>query len=486
MPNVAFVRNEVKEKRKLYELIADCLAGEQAVKNKKTKYLPMPNADDTSTENLARYDAYRTRAQFYNVTARTRDGMSGYVFLREPVINVPALLQSLVDDATGTNVSLVQSAKGAVNEVLGYGRAGLWVDYPHTGEGATQEQVANGEAKPILKVYEAGKIINWRHVRKGAKLILSLVVIEETYDEPSITDKFELKTYCQWRVLELNASGQYEVSVWRKTKATYTTAEGPFVVKDHTGKPFEEILFTFIGVVDNDSPPDYPPLYDLASLNIGHYRNSADYEESCFLVGQPTPWFSGLTTDWVKDVLKGKVQLGSRAAIPLPINAAAGLLQAAENSMPKEAMEHKEAQMKALGAKLVEEKTVQRTATEADIDNTSETSTLATVANNVTKAFQKGLEWAAQLAGATGEIEFKIHSNLGLSKMTPDERRELIAEWQAGAITFTEMRDGLHQAGIATEDDAIAQETIVNDQAKALELMTAASTPPEPATTTGA
>ena len=59
-------------------------------------------------------------------------------------------------------------------------------------------------------------------------------------------------------------------------------------------------------------------MYDLAVLNIAHYRNSADYEESCFVTGQPTVWASGLTEAWVEDVLKGELRLGSFGGIPLP------------------------------------------------------------------------------------------------------------------------------------------------------------------------
>jgi hypothetical protein len=56
------------------------------------------------------------------------------------------------------------------------------------------------------------------------------------------------------------------------------------------GEAWNYIPFTFVGSVNNDETPDLPPLYDLAVLNVAHYRNSADYEESCYMVGQPTPY----------------------------------------------------------------------------------------------------------------------------------------------------------------------------------------------------
>src|SRR3546814_14860468 len=89
------------------------------------------------------------------------------------------------------------------------------------------------------------------------------------------------------------------------------------------------------------------------------------------MVGQPTAWFSGLTKDWVEDVFRGRVFLGSRAAIPLPTGGQAGLLQVNPNSMPKEAMDQKERQMVALGAKLITQASVSRTLGEAQIEESS-------------------------------------------------------------------------------------------------------------------
>lgn len=500
MPNVAFKRKELENLLPLYQLVSDCCEGERAVKNKAQLYLPMPNASDKSPENVARYNAYKTRAVFYNVTKRTLAGLAGFVFLRDPAVTIPAALQPVIDDGTGGGMPLNQLAKATVQYVLSLGRAGVWVDYPTrtpvgdlpVSEGTagavatTIAELESGEVRPVIAVYDPRKIINWRTRKKGSKTVLSLVVLEEEYDVES--DGFELKKLTQHRVLRLNGAGQYQVEIWRQSVVSAagqqipggvsTMVGEPIVVSGANGQPLDFIPFTFVGVDNNEEQPDYPPLYDLASLNIAHYRNSADYEESCFLVGQPTLIVAGLTKDWVDDVLKGKVALGSRGGIPLPVGGAAELIQAAPNAQPFEAMEHKEKQMVALGAKLVEDREVQRTATEADQQNASETSILASAARNVSTAFQVALGWAGEtFMGISGEIKYQLHSDLGLSKMTPEQRTALVSEWQAGAITFEEMREALRQAGIATEDDAQAKEKIATDQAESMQMMTDAGVP---------
>lgn len=483
MPNVAFIREELKRLLPSYNLIRDCIEGETKIKAAGDKYLPRPNAADTSPENVARYKAYKERAVFYNVTQRTLYGLVGQVFTREPVVEVPTLLDPVTTDANGGGVSLVQLSKRATLQVLAYGRSGLLVDYPATEAPASLAELEAGDIRPTINVYSPTEIINWRTIRRGARELLSLVVLQETYVYSD--DGFEMKKANQWRVLQLTNAG-YAVTVWRKGSGDYQIYEGPYFPKDASGNVLTEIPFTFIGSENNDYCPDLPPLYDLASLNIAHYRNSADYEESCFIVGQPTPVLSGLTEEWVTNVLKGTVALGSRGAIPLPEGGAATLLQASPNTLPFEAMQHKERQMVSLGAKLVEQSKVQRTATEADIENTSETSTLASSAKNVSTVFQWALEWCAVFVGVPlNRIKFELHTDFDLSRMTPQERAQLVAEWQAGAIAFEEMRENLRRGGIAKLDDAAAKTKIAEELANALNLDQGNGNPNDPANAGG-
>ncbi len=477
MPNVAFIRKDLKALMPLYQLIRDCIDGEVKVKAAKQKYLPQPNAEDESEANIARFKAYIERAVFYNVTARTLKGFVGQVFLRDPVIDVPTLLKIVQEDANGGGVSLVQSSKKAVAYVLAHGRAGLFADYPATEGVASRAQLEAGDIRPTLNLYAPWRILNWRTTKRGAREILSLVVLSETYIQTD--DGFEMKEAEQFRVLRLGKSidntqdgideseDVYTVEIWRKEGGHFGITES-YQPKDSTGAFLKEIPFTFIGSENNDTEIDNPPLYDLASLNIAHYRNSADYEESCFIVGQPTPYFAGLTEEWVENVMKGTVTLGSRGAVPLPEGGTAGLLQATSNTMPKEAMEHKERQMVALGAKLVEQTTVQRTATEANIESTSENSTLTSSAKNVSAAYQWGLEWCAIFVGVPeAGIKFELNTEFDIANMTPQERQQVISEWQSGEISFSEMRENLRKAGVAKLDDAKAKTEIEAELADA-------------------
>jgi len=368
-------------------------------------------------------------------------------------------MQPIVDDTTGEGVELTQLAKKCAGWVLPLGRAGLFIDYPTTSGVVTKAALEEQGIRPTITGHAPWNIINWRTRKRGAKSVLSLVVLEEEYTVSD--DGFEIKLDKQWRVLR-NDGDIYTAEIWRKTAGlNFQRVLGPLTPLNAAGVPFPDIPFCFIGSENNDSEVDAPPLFDLADINVAHYRNSADYEEACFLVGQPTPVLIGLTEVWADKYFKEGVGIGSRAAIPLPVGADAKLLQATENTMPKEGMDHKERQMVALGAKLVEQKEVQRTATEATQEEAAESSVLATVANNISMAFVWALGWTAEFLGVPeAGIKFELNTDFDTTGMNSADRAELIKEWQAEAITWEEMRAGLRRSGIATEDDKAAADAI--------------------------
>jgi hypothetical protein len=488
MPNVAYVRKEVADLKPLYQKIIDALAGEEAIKKAGVKYLPMPNPDDASKENVARYKAYRERAVFYGATQQTHAGFVGQIFARDPVVEVPAALQIIVNDADGSGMTMTQSQKESCGQVLAFNRSGLLVDYPAAPHGGiSRKDKDSGKYRATLKTYGPLDIINWDIISVGAKIIASLVVLREKHKY--YDDGFEKRFEDQYRELRI-VDGVYTVQIWRKDGgATYTVKEA-YTPTDASGNTFGEIPFRFIDAGKNDFDPQTPVMGALASVNVAHFRNSADYEELCFIVGQPTVWAAGLTQEWVKDVLKGKLAMGSRGGIPLPVNASAGLLQVQPNTTAFEAMQHKEKLMVALGAKVVEEQSVQRTATEASQDNMAQTSILSSVAKNVAAAYKWALEWCALFEGIspTG-IKCELNTDFDIARMKPDERSQLIKEWQGGAITFEEMRSQLRKAGVATLDDNVAKAAIEEEQQAAINLEAdriAATSAADPASNAGA
>jgi hypothetical protein len=461
-PNVAFVRSEVIDLKVKYDVISDCVEGSFAVKRKTDKYLPMPNAADKSDENKARYDAYLARAVFYNVTRRTLSGLLGQIFLRKPVVELPPIMEVLKNDLSGSGITLEQTCAMCCGEDIAYGRLGLLTDYPDRTAPATAADLQSGKVRPSVLVYSSEHVINWRRYVKDGRELFSLVVIYENVIQED--DGFEQLMVDQWRVLRI-INGIYQVDLFQKRDGGFTSI-ATFYPKDHKGVNLDEIPFTFVGVNNNDATPDDPPMYDIADLNIAHYRNSADYEESCFMVGQPTIALTGLTEAWVKETMKGRVELGSRAAILLPVGGDAKLVQADPNTMPKEGMDHKERQMVALGAKLVQDNAVSRTLGEAELENTAEISVLAGIAKNVEIGMIFALTWCARFMGADEkQIKLTLNTEFDLTQLSSQDQTQITSDWKDGAITFSEMRNAKRRSGVASLNDDEAKKQLKQDEA---------------------
>lgn len=78
----------------------DCVAGQKAIHAAGERYLPKLT-DQTDSD----YQAYKTRAQFFNATWRTISALSGMIFRRPPVIDVAPSVEPYLDDVSMSGIS---------------------------------------------------------------------------------------------------------------------------------------------------------------------------------------------------------------------------------------------------------------------------------------------------------------------------------------------------------------------------------------------
>ncbi|MBU4749389.1 DUF4055 domain-containing protein, partial [Salmonella enterica subsp. enterica serovar Typhimurium] len=187
-----------------------------------------------------------------------------------------------------------------------------------------------------------------------------------------------------------------------------------------------KIPFTFIGASNNDATVDDAPLLPLAELNIGHFRNSADNEESSFVVGQPTLFIAtgaNFSLQQFQEANPKGIKFGSRCGHNLGEGGSAQLIQAEANNLAKQNMLDKETQAIQIGAQLISP-TRQITAESARIQRGADTSVMATIARNVSMAYTDALKWVAAMMGLREgiEIEFKLNMDFFLQPMTAQDR----------------------------------------------------------------
>lgn len=316
--------------------------------------------------------------------------------------------------------------------------------------------MTSGGAQATISHYAPEAIINWRTERVGSKHRLSLVVLAETHEEP---DGYGLTREPQYRELAL-VDGVYTVRIWREVQAGWAVAE-EYTPRNSSGRAWTEIPFTFVGAVNNDPAIGSIPMYDLAVLNLAHWRNSADYEESAYMIGQPQPWMSGLDEVWRDHMESAGIYLGSRAPWLLPTNGQAGLLQASPNNLARQAMLDKQDQMAALGARLVSAGGGIKTAYETKSEDATAHSVLSIICDNVSAAYTKALQWAGEMMGATGETSLSIPTDFVVDTLDANELTALLAAVQAGKLPESDFWAKLREVGYIDPektDDEIREE----------------------------
>ncbi|EKY3200679.1 DUF4055 domain-containing protein [Cronobacter turicensis] len=424
--DITFERPEHRAACELWTMVRDVCRGSDAIKRKGSVYLPMLDPTDKSARNRKRNEDYRARAVFYTITGNTKIGLLGMAFRKDPTFSAPEKLGYLVDNADGAGTSIYQQSQSVLENVLEAGRHGLYVDYAEDGERA------------IILSYQAENIINWRTERINGRNHLVLVVLRECVEIP---DGYGYKDLIQYRELALER-GRFVCRVWRRSGETRS---GPYEISsEYYPRPkgeqyWDEIPFTFVGAQNNDETIDESPLAALAEINLGHYRNSADYEDSVFFCGQIQPWISGLDTLWRDNLEKQKVKVGSRSPLLLPKEGSFGYAQAQPNMLAKEAMDSKRDYMIALGARLIEQNGSTKTATQASGEQSASTSVLGICVSNVSEAYSRVANWCSRYMGQKQNAKYAVNQEFIARVADSGMISAIVSAWQTGALRDTDM-----------------------------------------------
>ncbi len=395
--------------------------------------------------DLPRSEQYRDDAILTNFTSRTKHALVGAVFKRNPTCEIPEGIEYVKGDATGDNFTLDQLAQQSLGEVLEVGRYGLLVDFPVTvetkDEDKTKAKVEEDDLKARIYTYTAESIINWKTELVKGKTILTMVVLEEVTDDLDV-DGFTWIEKTQFRVLRL-VDGIYTQLIFNIEGMLLEVRE----VKKFDGTLWTEIPFIFIGSEDNNATVDSSPLYDLSTINIGHYKNSADMEEYVHIAGQPTLFMSSnMSTEEFKDANPNGIQIGTRKGHNLGAGGNAIMLQINATQAIDEAMKRKEQQAVMLGARLITPNSGTETAEAARLRHGSETSVLSTIVTNVENGIMQALTFLAEFQGVEeDDIDYQLNDKFFDDKIDPQAIMAQIQLFDRGIIAIEDLRGQLRK-----------------------------------------
>lgn len=432
--------------------------GQDAVKRGGERYLPRPSGME-GAEGDREYFAYRERAEFFNATGRTLEGLHGMMFRKEPLIEVPDGMEVYLDNVDGKGSSIRQFINDVTWDCAKVGFGGVLIDAP-SGNGESKRDAEMSGLYPYLVFYRAEQIINRHYRTVNRHRVLDLLVLEE-FEEVRTTDRFTYDTEKRYRVLELNEDNVYQVTVYDEYQAPLEQ-----YIPIQFGEPMRHIPFVFMP----SNMPVMPMMKNIADVNIAWYRKSADLENGGHWTGVPTPYCIGYEPETRYDSNGNEVpvkpfRLGGASIVYFP----AGVTQVAYLeftgsglSQLREMMSDDEERMAILGARIIsaERKGVESAET-ARIHRAGENSVLATFANEMSDSWEavllEYLSWTADVRLDDSAVRLRINTDYDVSDMSAQELTALVSLWQSGGLSkrqlFRNLKEGeLVDSGLSFDD----------------------------------
>lgn len=406
---------------------------------------------------------YENGGVFYNFTKRTLSGMVGAVMRKPAEVLLPAEVEYLLTNCDGAGLGLEAQSQDTLREVDSVGRAGLLVDAPETAAATMAEQNA-GQLNPRIQLYTAENILDWHKERRGSTSVLSMVKLREFYEYQDPSNRFQWMQGEAIRVLSvIDGVYQQEVFLFDATGADVTESLEPIIPKVK-GKPLDYIPFQFIGADNNDESVDPAPLETMADINIGHFRNSADVEDSAFyqqgtLILAPG---ENMNASTFKELYPKGLRMGARIGYNLGAGGSAQIVQPDPNNLSFELMKSKEDQAVKAGAQLITP-TVQITAEASRLQRGADTSIMATIAINVSKAYEQAIKWCGAFLGqqyTDDDVTFELNMEFFLAQMTAQDRAAWVADINAGYLPATAYYAALRAAGVTNWTDEEIEDAI--------------------------
>lgn len=427
-----------------WPIAAALLGGTQAMRDAGETYLPKwPNEEA---------DSYKTRketATLFPAFGRTLGVMAGKPFAKALTLgdDVPVQIVEWMQDCDLEGRNLHTFASEMMEEVLGYGLAGVLVDYPRVGPIRTVAEERKIGARPYLVKIEHNQIIGWKAKSVNGVMKLTQLRLAETVEEDDgeygvkAVERVRVLTPGAWELWQKGEKGEYVMV----ESGTTSLAEIPFV-------PFYGRRMGFMMGVS--------PLMDLAYLNVKHWQSQSDQDTILHIARVPILAMIGAEPET-------SMTVGASSAVRLPQDAdlkfvehSGAAIAAGEASLDK-----LQEQMIQTGAELLIAQPGNRTATEANNDAEANKSELQRIVEAFEDSLDQCLQFVADWAklGEGGRVS--VFKDFAAGSLSEAAGQLILAFQQSGLITkktaiLQAQRIGILSPDIEpeTELEAVAEE----------------------------
>jgi hypothetical protein len=433
-------------------LASALLGGTRTMRAAGQTYLPKWPKEDA--------EAYGTRlavSVLFPAYQRTIQTLSGKPFSKPITLgeDVPARFAPWLSDIDLQGRNLDAFAASVLNTAVGYGLAGILVDFPPAEGVHTQAQEQAAGLRPYWVEIRPQQILGWRATRSGGAwrlLQLRLAEVVEVEDGAFGTEFVD-----QVRVLEPGLWTTYrspDAGVWSMYE-TGTTTLGRI--------PFVPVYAGRTGFMTAR-----PPLIEVAHLNVAHWQSASDQQNILHVTRVPILTVTGI------DDPEWKMTVGSSAAIRLPTDSRMGYVEhsGAAIAAGSEDLKALEERMRQAGAELLVIAPGYVTATQINTEN----AVGMCVLQSITQAFEDALDQALQItADWVGEPtggHVTVFNDYGAATLQEASAQLLLSTNQAGKLSDETLHSEYQRRGILSADMSWEDEQLrIEAQGPALDAM---------------
>ncbi|MFZ4165301.1 DUF4055 domain-containing protein [Brevundimonas sp. NPDC058933] len=395
----------------------DMVAGEDAVKAAGIAYLPAINGM-TPEE----YQNYNDRVPFFPGASRTHDGLVGLITRKRATVEAPDGVAKLFVTITRSGHDLDDLAEEVLSETMVTGFLGMLIDHPTASGAANLRDAEAMGARPFIAPYMASSILE---VTPGVWNNRQTLVRVRLLDDPETVRELVLD------------QGVYRIIIHRLIGDQWT-ASAP-ITPLRKGKPLDEIPFVLCTPKARAFSPVKGPLDDVCSLNVHLFHAQADAHNSRYyssapiltLINVPKPE-GGLS------IHPGTVLFAQDSTKEKPVEIKFVEFSGHGQETLENAVGTIKDEMAKLGSNiLASERTAAEAAETHQIRRSSENSVLAGIARAVSRKIEDALNWVSWWAGEDDDtlIKFALNTDFVPARMSSEDRKALLAELQAGAIS---------------------------------------------------
>ena len=393
-----------------YDMVEDAFEGDVC------EFVP-PLVNQTKKE----YDAYISRAAYYNMVEKTVTAVCG-ALTRKPFV-LDGYAEFPENDYDDPQIFL----QAMFRDLLIGARVGLLVD---VGDDNGSEIVA----------FDADDIINWYGEGDQPG---DFRIIEECTLVPNPKNPYEQIEMESWRELYIDEFGNYAVRIWTKDNKNNFHAEDlpPFLV---SGQPIQYIPLWIVTPFDNTWEVYNPPLFTQASLNIQHFRQATDLAHYAHFMALPTFTIVGELQTYTDDQgnqTQAQIKMGSTTeALHLTTGSSAQYTEVSGASfkMLQDEMKNTEERIYIAGSRLLSSKKGIESAEALQLRSGSESAVLDTLVHSMESALNDALLLCGQIDNVPNPM-ITLNKDFTAAVTDPASIKAILELYVAGTITLDQL-----------------------------------------------